>query len=267
MVIMGEIASYILAPSSIILRQDVLYPIVVMIAARLRLSRPTAILLHIIRSIMVAVNIAEICLSIVILILTFLVGLKVGNEVFAVLIENSNSRPAQSQVTLYLIKIYHLLQITIKNVAPFQEVGTLTLLGFGMMLSTFANYVTLRCYDLFPLPVYLFYPFISIIVGIVFYLVLPLTHSVTDDSVRLLRSFRIGLAAKGNGGCAGKFKGCEARVKKYMRRKIRSIQSLKLYAGIAGSKLFCMNKETKREWYEHGIDCTINLLIARSEGM
>lgn len=47
-----------------------------------------------------------------------------------------------------------------------------------------------------------------------------------------------------------------------LRRKIGSVRAHRLYAGVGGNNIFCLNKETKVHYFQYVIYYTITLLLS-----
>lgn len=146
----------------------------------------------------------------------------------------------------YLLRTHIRLQIAMKKFALFQELGTLALMLMGLLVFVFANFATLRFYRFLPFAVFTFFPSISAMVGLVVNLTLPYTHEIFENSIEFGRILRVSM---GNGEV------------KYFKRKISSVRAVRWYAGINGNNIFCLNRETKVQYFQNVVNYTITLLL------
>ncbi|OXA53854.1 hypothetical protein Fcan01_10792 [Folsomia candida] len=229
--------------SNILMHMDSLYPVVTDISSFLRLTFPAMMALHLLRDVILIINVFEICSIFSLVILFFLSTLHVMDKILSILVEKSKGIVLSRQKgdlmnkIEYLLRTHVHLQLAYKPIARYQELGTIALMLMGLLVFIFSNFATLRFYKLLPFMVFAFYPSVSAVVGVIANLTLPYTHKLFEDSMEVLRLL--------GGGCAFGLRG-EVRL---LRRKIWSVRAHRLYAGVGGNNIFCLNKETKVHYF------------------
>ncbi|OXA54511.1 hypothetical protein Fcan01_10790, partial [Folsomia candida] len=188
--------------SNMLMHLDPLYPVVTDISSFLRLTFPAMMVLHVLRFIIVVINVFEICSIFSFVILFFLSGLHVMDKILSILVEQSKrivlSRQKGDNMNKieYLLRTHVHLQLAYKPIARYQELGTIALMLVGLLVFIFSNFATLRFYKLLPFMVFAFYPSVSAVVGVIVNLTLPYTHKLYEDSMEILRLLGAGCAVR-----------------------------------------------------------------------
>lgn len=248
-----DIYPIIVTASVISLHLDPLYFAVVDLSDFFQLSHRAHFTLHFLRFFIIAGNTVMICSTLKMVLISFMSRLKIQLNIFSLLLKHAKIILSQRIRFVprieFLVKIHLSLQIAGQQVAPFQELGTIALMLVGQLIFVFSNFATLRFYNVLPLAAYQFYPSVSIVVGTIVSLTLPVAQKLAEDSKEVLRILDASVVVGGSNGRLIALK-----------RKIRSTQPHKLNAAFGGVKLF-LNRETKREYFQTGINNTINLLL------
>jgi hypothetical protein len=123
------------------------------------------------------------------------------------------------------------------------------LLFAGIALSVLANFATIRAFHVFPWYVYWITPSLAIIILLIIQLLLPFGINVHTNSESLLRQWKSDpIHAKG----------------KYLRRKLKSLRSLRWYAGLMGFyeyNFFMIQQSFKTAYYAVILGYTIDFIM------
>lgn len=248
-VIMLSIYPVLLIISDMALSLDGVSTVVQDISTSYKLPTPLLILLHIMRFYIMSCNSIQICSTFLFVVLSFISLLLMGKNIFMIFIKEAvslkNLNFQTSRKIEYLLHTHTSLQLAVKKFALFQELGTLSLMLLGLVIFVCANFVTLRFFGLLPFSVFFFFPSLAGLVAIIVNLTLPFTHEIYENSMEFGRILRASLD----------------RDVKYYKRKIGSVWALRLYAGVNGNNVFCLNRETKVQYFENVINYTVNLLL------
>jgi hypothetical protein len=124
------------------------------------------------------------------------------------------------------------------------------LLLIGTVLSVLANFGTLRGYHIFPWYLYPVLPTLSIIILLILKLLLPFAINVHENSEEMLMQWK---------------SDSNHAKSKYLRRKLKSIRSLRWYAGLMGfyeCNFFILENSFRIAFYVVILDYTINMIMA-----
>jgi hypothetical protein len=119
----------------------------------------------------------------------------------------------------------------------------------GWILSVLFNFATLKMHHIIPMPLYLYFPSISILIPITIHFMLKMgidVHTISHEMV-VKRWGRV-VCISGN--------------KKYVRRRIKATKVLRVHGGFLGFKVYDLTKSTKATYYEAILIYTINALLA-----
>lgn len=233
----------LLLPSQFFLGLDCLHYIILEIKDSL--STPMLFILQSLRFLLLGVNCFEICRVFSLLILIFVSGLRILANIMSNLKKRTGRCPSSVQIQR-LLEVHIKTQLAYKPVAPFQELGTLSLMTEGLLIFIFSNFGTVKFFKLLPLVVYIFFPCVSITVAFDVNLTLPFAHKLKERSEELLNIWSW-----------WGWKGGKRLVK-----KLRATRPFVLYAGVKQTKLFGLTKEVKLDFYSQGAEHTINLLLS-----
>lgn len=122
------------------------------------------------------------------------------------------------------------------------------LMGAGFLLNISFNYVTLKLYHVVPMPMYLWFPTVSVLIPILIAILLPMMINVYEGSVQVQNLW---------GWHSGK-----SRDLKYLRRRLLGARPLRMTTGIGGVNFYFFKQSTKVTFYSAIIDYTINALLS-----
>lgn len=232
-----------------VLNLDCIYILVHAIGEKFDLLPGQVFVLHLIRFCILTINGTEICLTFMFVILIFISGLLLLREIFTNFLNRVKCPAGNANDLVESLTFTHIqVQLAIKSFACYQELGVLALMTVGLLVFIFSNFATVRFFGVVPFVVFVFFPSVSFLVALIVNFTLPLTHKQYEDSIELLRRSAGALSPMGRG--------------KYLRRKIRAVRPHRLSVGVNGSNMFCLNRETKVEYFQNAIYYTITLLLS-----
>jgi hypothetical protein len=257
MMIVLSFAAYpfIIVPGAIFLNLDPFYALVKLLQKFIPFFSISGVslILHIIRVIMMSIAVAEVCRSIALIMLLLISAVRTAN----IILENmlSTTTVPQHLCLGQMINIHTRLELAIQLVALAQEGLCICGLFIGLVGGIVFNYGTVKFYSVFPFYIYVYFPCISIYIVCVYMMMLTMGHSVLDKSKELGRLLPLSL-----------FKNTSEFVlkkkTKEMRKILRSMRPLRLYAGIGGTRFFYFQCDTKVTVFYEAINYTISLLLS-----
>lgn len=145
------------------------------------------------------------------------------------------------------------LQIIIQNVQT--EISSLqaVVLLTGLVLSICFNFVTIKMYHVIPMPLYLFFPAVGITIPIIIQIMLPMLIDVYEEGVVLDWRWRCTLLA--------------TKDRKHLKKKLKGIKILRLYAGLNDHLFFFTKMSTKSMYYYTILSYTISSLLSMQVGV
>lgn len=238
--------------SVLVLNLDPLHFCVLDISDALKLSLHSIFALNFLRFSIIAVNAVMICSNMKFVLIVFISSLKIQLNIFFLLLKHAKfileQRIRFVQRIEFLVKIHLCLKLAGQRGAACQELGSISLLFIGQLILIFSNFATLRFYNVLPFAAYQFYPSVSIVALAIASLTLPVTQKLAENSKEVLRMLDASVLVGGSWNV------------KALKRKIRSMQPYSLCAVLGGIKI-CLNRDTKRQYFQTGINYTINLLL------
>lgn len=208
----------------------------------------TLFVIYTIQFVYLWINGFEILATLSLIVLLLLAMLR---SVYAALLQESERPFATTPKKINVwIKTHLEAQLALREFATFQELGTLFLMLIGLVVFLVANFVTIKLYDSLPFPVYAFFVSLSFVVALIVNLTLPLAHGLIEVSTELKRIWGASLVGQD---------GIEA---KCVRRRLKGVKPIRIWAGLGSSRMFCLNKETKVQYFEQVIDNTVNVLLS-----
>lgn len=127
----------------------------------------------------------------------------------------------------------------------FSNTGTVLM---GFLTTTAFNYVSLRLHHVIPMPMYLWFPSVSIMLPVVINVLLLMMINVYEGSVKVqngwLREAR------------------NSRDLKYLTKRLEGVRPLRIFVGVGGINFYFFKQSTKVTFYSAIIDCTINALLS-----
>jgi len=126
---------------------------------------------------------------------------------------------------------------------------TTVLMSGGMFGVVCSNYVTIKMQSTIPMPYYLFFPIVSIVILSLISASLTQGGKVYEQSVTLIQEW--------NKECSI-YTGPNSS---YLRRKMKCLKALDFPVGIGGTHLFWINQNTRRLCYRAIGDSTLDMLL------
>jgi hypothetical protein len=169
------------------------------------------------------------------------------------------------QLSLLIIKLLEELQVVSKNRRQIKELfsqydqfrinnnasmpHTALEVGFlffsGAVLSIVANFAAIRTYRIFPWYIYLVCPSTAVVVLLIIQLLLPYGINVHTLSTSMLRKWTLEMSP-GN---------------PFIRRKLKSLRSIRWYAGFFDYNFFLIQNSVKMGYYAVILGYTIDLVM------
>lgn len=120
-------------------------------------------------------------------------------------------------------------------------------MGLGLNLSVLFNFMSIKMYGIAPMPLYLYFPSMAILILSIIDVLLPLGIRIHEMSVSLKWKW-------------GRYLGHPVD-REYICRKMRALQPLCINCGLTGFKFFKLSKSTKVWFYEQLLTNTITALL------
>ncbi|OXA39623.1 hypothetical protein Fcan01_25738 [Folsomia candida] len=241
---------YIIAPSQFFMQFDAYYFTLRDLNDIFKFSQSTMLVFNLARLGILTITVFEIFRLLCLVILIFISALNMVRSIFAVLLHVSGQRFTSLARINAGITTQFKMQLAMKALAPFQELGTFFLILIGLVIFVVSNFVTIKLYDSLPFPVYAFFSSVSVVVALVINLTLPLAHGLLDSSTEIKRRLGASLMGEGN-----------KRQIQCGRRRLNGMQLFCVWAGFGGNRMFRLNKETKVQYFEQVISATVNILL------
>lgn len=146
--------------------------------------------------------------------------------------------------------LYVGLGIAIEFSSGVQGPTTAALMALSQMLAAICIIATIRMRGVIPMPLYLIFPTIAVFVPILVLMLLPRASNCYDKSVILLLSWR----DVTSWDCARKGGMCESRARK---KATGALRPYRVYASMAGVKLYMMKRSTKATFLHSCMDATV----------
>jgi hypothetical protein len=144
---------------------------------------------------------------------------------------------------------YHALEIILLTAYDYigNVIGSLMLIGF--FLAVVFNFASLKMYPVIPMPLYLYFPSVSVLIPFTIHFMLKMGidyHGNTENMVAIKWNRVVGQS-------------CD---RKYARRRIRATRILRVHGSILGFKIYDLTKSVRVEFYKAIQDYTINALLS-----
>jgi len=145
--------------------------------------------------------------------------------------------------------IYARVRLILRITSNSQGVSTAALMWAGLVLSVCVNFACLKLHSIIPMPLFLVFPTISILIPTIVAETLPDAINCFEKSRELIKNW-----------------GTRTMTRKvnnaFYLKKVRSLRPLKLYAKVPGYNLFLLKKSTQATYYSIIIIYTVNGLIS-----
>lgn len=127
-------------------------------------------------------------------------------------------------------------------------VATVMFSGFVGCISI--NFATLKMYDVIPMPLYLTFPVLGVVIPTFIHIMMPMMIAVYEGAVVLQRKW-------------GRALGLSKDVK-YLKRKLRAEKAVRIYSGVFGYELYFVRNSTKSTYQYVIVGHTISALMSVS---
>jgi hypothetical protein len=123
-------------------------------------------------------------------------------------------------------------------------------MGAGFVVAVICNFVTLKLYHVVPMPFYLYFPSVSILIPIIVTILLPIVVQIYENANKL----RVKWGQNIHLGSISEMK--------HLKRRLRAIHVVRIYGGLFGFSLWEMNNCTKTAYIFAMVNYTINALLS-----
>lgn len=141
------------------------------------------------------------------------------------------------------------LEIILAMADEFLSFAALVFMGIGLILSVLFNFVSLKMYHTIPMPLYLYFPSVSVLIVCVILVMLPLLIDVFERDVKI----------------HGKWKYYCARRKcnfKFISRLLKGTKVIRFNAVVPGFKIYELKKGVKPRYLYEVVDYTVTALLS-----
>jgi hypothetical protein len=130
--------------------------------------------------------------------------------------------------------------------------GILFAMSGIFIVDVVCNFGTLKLYNIIPMPFYLFFPSVSILISVLCPIMMPMVVNIYENVNTLNVKWRQNCIHKD----------CSVFEMKYLKRKIKSIKVIRVCGGILEYTLYEMNNSTKARFLFEMINYTINAILS-----
>ncbi|OXA48123.1 hypothetical protein Fcan01_17043 [Folsomia candida] len=147
-----------------------------------------------------------------------------------------------------LIRRYLQLAVALQHVADFFAMISAILMMLGLVLCVLFNFMSVKLYGLIPMPLYLFFPSVTVLIPLIIDTLLPFGIRINETSVR----FRVKCWRNLKDSCD----------RKYLRRRLSAIRPLCFDCGVLGFTFLKFTKSMQIWFYEQILSYTITALLS-----
>lgn len=123
----------------------------------------------------------------------------------------------------------------------------LVLMTVGSVAGIVCNFMTIKMHHKIPMPFYLLFPSMAVIIGISTQILLPFAVNVYEVANLLKQGYKKNVHFEGD--------------MKYMKRRVRAIKVLRVYGGLFQFDMFGLKRSTKSTYFDNILSYTINLCL------
>ncbi|OXA63519.1 hypothetical protein Fcan01_00136 [Folsomia candida] len=156
--------------------------------------------------------------------------------------------------------LYIALSFGIELFAGFQGPTTAALMAIRESLIVICSIATIRMWRVIPMPLYLIFPTISLVIPILALNLLPKAAHCYDRSVKLLQTWR-NVASLDDGILRRRLRGRGTLGSRAHKRATAALRPIKIYATVLGTRLFMAKKSTKGSFLYSCLDATMSGLV------
>lgn len=178
-----------------------------------------------------------------------------ANHIFLHSFENTVKNRAILEEGRYCVKLslYDQLRIILTHARSLIHTGAAICLLLTVVLCIFFNFVTLKLHVVVPMPLYLYFPTVSILLPVMLEVILPPAIRINTESMVLIHTLK-----------SVQDPYAKQVRNRYFSRRVESMKSCTIEGGAFGYRLFNIVRETKSECYYIIVDQdhTITALLA-----
>ncbi|OXA37884.1 hypothetical protein Fcan01_27329 [Folsomia candida] len=148
-----------------------------------------------------------------------------------------------------VLRNHAILQIILQSIENAVSALIAIIMLAGFLLSILFNFTTIKMYHVIPMPLYLFFPAVGILIPMIIQVMLPMLIEVYEGEVLLHRRWRCALWLR-HGNI------------KYLKRRLTGVKVLRMYAGIKCHLFYFVKKSTKATYYYAIWSYTISAMLS-----
>lgn len=165
--------------------------------------------------------------------------------------ENNSARLALSPTHAFqTFQTYVELEIVLSLAYDITARASAWLMTVGLSCSVMFNFFTIGLHRAIPFPLYLYFPSVAGMIPFVIDALLPVAINVYENGCKIKCGWERSIAS---------FSWCN---KKWLRRRVRAVRPVRIYAGILGYNFFWLKRETKSTYYSTIVEVTIDALLS-----
>lgn len=125
-------------------------------------------------------------------------------------------------------------------------------MALGSAVAVLFNFVSLKMYDLIPMPIYLFFPSVAVLNYCHMAILLPIVIYVYENDKKIVQQWNYFCHRSAN--------------VKLLRRQVKATKVLRMYGGLLGYRLYQLRKEVKPRYFYETVYYTITAMFSISVG-
>lgn len=145
---------------------------------------------------------------------------------------------------------YSILRLNFVVCANISNWCCLLFMVVGLVAGVWVNFVTIKMYRVTSMPIYLFFPVCSLLMAVMANLMISITVNIYNRSGKVLIRLKRCISRNSRTDSA------------YIRRKVRAIKAIQVYAGTSQYIFFGVKALTKLQFYYTVINFTITALLS-----
>lgn len=147
----------------------------------------------------------------------------------------------------YICEFYTCVIIVV-TLATFFAPTIAVMMFMGFSTTVMFNFISLKMYDIVPMPIFLFFPTFAIIIPTLAMVMIPMSIAVYEDTRELRNKWKYLLAISTDKG--------------YVARKIRATKEIGIDVGFLAHNFFVCKKSTQYTFLEAMVCYTISALLS-----
>lgn len=123
----------------------------------------------------------------------------------------------------------------------------------GFIVNVFFNYLTLKGHDLFPMPLYLYFPTAALLIPYIIHHTLLPAIQIHERATASIEKYRVQISDPISPN---------SWRRKYLVKRIRAMRPFVIYGGLIDFRMYKIQRRTYIEFYFVIVDYTLNVLLS-----